>query len=113
MAIASTKMIKSMTYFEYNPISAISSDENYNVRVLQILPSPDSHSPINATLVNITLEEYEPYEALSYCWDDTSIKVPITVNGKKFDAPTNYFAAIQKLRKTDVIRRIWIDAIFC
>ncbi|TGO46792.1 hypothetical protein BCON_0307g00030 [Botryotinia convoluta] len=57
------------------------------------------------------LGESEPYEALSYCWEDASIKVPITANRKKFGITTSLFAAMQKLRKPDVIRRIWIDAI--
>ncbi|KAM0136390.1 hypothetical protein ACHAP3_004620 [Botrytis cinerea] len=55
--------------------------------------------------------EGEPYEALSYCWGDASVKVPIIVNGKMFPVTTNLFAALRKLRKTDSIRRIWIDAI--
>ncbi|KAF7885849.1 uncharacterized protein EAF02_004358 [Botrytis sinoallii] len=101
----------SLPDFEYSPIPTVSSNGNSNIRVLQILPSPYSHSSINTTLVNATLGESEPYEALSYCWGDASVKVPITVNGKKFDVTTNLFAAMQKLRKTDVNRRIWIDAI--
>ncbi|KAF7887932.1 uncharacterized protein EAF01_011086 [Botrytis porri] len=45
--------------------------------------------------------EPEPYEALSYCWGDAICKVPITVNGKRFDVITNLFAAMQKLKETD------------
>ncbi|KAF5868200.1 putative heterokaryon incompatibility protein [Botrytis fragariae] len=39
------------------------------------------------------------------------IKFPVTVNGKGFGDTANLFAAMQKLRKTNAIQRIWIDAI--
>ncbi|PVH76472.1 heterokaryon incompatibility, partial [Cadophora sp. DSE1049] len=51
------------------------------------------------------------YESLSYCWGDGGVKVPISLDGLRFEVTTNLHAALQRLRMYARTRRIWIDAI--
>jgi hypothetical protein len=51
------------------------------------------------------------FEALSYVWGDPLITRPIQLNGQAFQVTENLEAALRRLRHTDRIRIMWIDAI--
>jgi hypothetical protein len=51
------------------------------------------------------------FEALSYVWGDPLITRPIKLNGQPFQVTENLEAALRRLRHTDRVRIMWIDAI--
>ncbi|KAK7954656.1 hypothetical protein PG988_015350 [Apiospora saccharicola] len=57
--------------------------------------------------MNITKD----YEALSYCWGEASITKPILLDSKSYPVTTNLFDGLQRLRKSDGLRRLWIDSL--
>jgi len=56
-------------------------------------------------------QRYISYEALSYCWGDTTIKTPIICNGARLDVTQSLKVALQHLRNEKEVRVLWIDAI--
>jgi hypothetical protein len=68
--------------------------------------------------INIFLSHHDfktnstAYEALSYRWGDPLDTQPIVCEGKRFNATTNLYLALHRLRyEAEEPRRIWIDAI--
>lgn len=51
------------------------------------------------------------YDALSYVWGDTSIRLPIILNGKQLLITTNLENSLRRLRHESEPRILWIDAI--
>src|SRR4051794_16947498 len=51
------------------------------------------------------------YEAISYTWGSTEKFAYITVDGSKLDITENLFQALQHVRKENIDRILWIDAI--
>lgn len=90
----------------YPPLSS----EDYEIRLLTLLPGDSDCSIISCTLENISLNETIEYEALSYTWGDPGVTETILVNGFAVQATTNLVAALWQLRSTEP-RVLWIDAI--
>ena len=51
------------------------------------------------------------YEAISYCWGDSTTREQITLNQFSFDAPASAAEALRHLRFSDQSRILWIDVL--
>ncbi|OHE96825.1 hypothetical protein CORC01_07792 [Colletotrichum orchidophilum] len=71
---------------------------------------PDRQSQEKEEVIQ-DVETFLPYEALSYCWGDTGIRNMITVDGKALFITDNLLGALKNLRRTEVDRILWVDAI--
>ena len=92
----------------YEPLDA----DNYEFRVLSILPD-EIISPIRCNLRKTSLIDQgtvPTYSALSYCWGDPDIRVPILVNDAHTTVTMNLYTAIWYLRELKIYE-IWVDAI--
>ena len=59
----------------------------------------------------MSLNDFPKYEALSYCWGDTSEMTPIEMQEGTFNVTKNLRSALFHLRREDTSRTLWIDAI--
>ncbi|KAK3385601.1 heterokaryon incompatibility protein-domain-containing protein [Podospora didyma] len=84
--------------------------ERAAIRLLVLLPG-DGLATITCTLREVTFENMESYEALSYEWGDAGSPQTILVNDKDFDVGQNLYQALRHLRLPDAERILWIDAI--
>jgi hypothetical protein len=82
------------------------------IRLLRILPDAEG-TDIRCELFDFQIRSFHSslYEALSYCWGDATKKYKIGLNGKNHCVATNLFAALHRLRDSDLPRVVWIDAI--
>jgi hypothetical protein len=76
------------------------------------LPSLDKPDAIFIELIDVSLENSPPYEALSYTWSTYSDhNKPIYCDGKILRVTPNLEAALRQLRLQDENYLFWIDAI--
>jgi hypothetical protein len=81
-------------------------------RLITILPSNDPLEPVAYTIHNVELKGCRPYVALSYAWGNPAITTPILINGIERHVTTNLEAALQHLRVSEHICKLfWVDAI--
>lgn len=66
---------------------------------------------IQCTLQTVSLDDPPEFAALSYVWGETSLKRPITVDGKIFDVPENLDEGLRAFRKRRKPRTLWVDYI--
>lgn len=90
----------------YQPLSS----EDYEIRLLTLLPGDSDSSLISCTLAHTSLNEIIKYEALSYVWGNPSATETILVNGVEWQATSNLVAALRQLRSKEP-RTLWVDAI--
>ncbi|KAF4500718.1 Heterokaryon incompatibility 6, OR allele [Fusarium agapanthi] len=100
---------KFIAMFSYNSIGGVLSSTQ--IRLLHLLPATNIDDAIEARLEVVTPDQNPVYEALSYCWGDTSHLQEIRCNDQRFQVTENLFSALQHLRNEDTERTLWIDAI--
>ncbi|KAK6826671.1 hypothetical protein RU639_004778 [Aspergillus parasiticus] len=85
------------------------------IRMLRLLPSEDNTAQIQCQLVDYTLPtpgtEDHPYEALSYVWGSENTPQSILIDGQTLSVTENLYTALLYLRKRQLERLLWIDAI--
>lgn len=82
-----------------------------SIRLLQLQPGPRDE-PISCNLQPANFNDNLPaYEALSYVWGSSSDTRPIICNGREMAITRNLRNALQRLRRHDSTRLIWVDAI--
>ncbi|KAF4447078.1 hypothetical protein F53441_9377 [Fusarium austroafricanum] len=81
------------------------------IRLLHLFPATDTNDPIESRLEVVDLEEKPVYEALSYCWGDSTQLREIKCNLQEFQVTENLLSALQHLRNEHSERTLWIDAI--
>lgn len=64
-----------------------------------------------ASLTSVVLLEVRNYEALSYNWGNMKDIAAITLNGNIFKVTTHLEVALRHLRRPDMVRRLWVDAL--
>jgi hypothetical protein len=84
---------------------------NLQFRLLTVLPGSKVHDPINCELTTHPMSQHPEYEALSYCWGDGTRERLVSCNDQPFKVTENVECALKKLRRPDVPRLLWIDAI--
>lgn len=91
----------------YTPLNV-----NHNeIRLIRLLPSNISSSPIQCMLATVSLSTNLPYNALSYVWSDQKGTVPISVNGTPFNVTRNLYTTLKYLRRDHEDLILWVDAI--
>lgn len=95
-----------MDSFVYNTLQT----HRPQIRLLLLLPGLD-HEKISCSLITVFLDDAPQYEALSYTWGDTNVKVSIVLHGQDFLVGTNLKAALCHLRLVTRVRKLWIDAV--
>ena len=104
---------QTLQFYDYVPI------QRNQVRILLLQPSITWESSIECSLQTIALETWsveqapDGYEALSYCWGESSKSEPhyICCHDKQLEVRKNLHLALRRLRLQQGIRRLWIDAI--
>ncbi|KAI1740751.1 heterokaryon incompatibility protein-domain-containing protein [Xylaria scruposa] len=92
-------------------------DHDDSFRLVYLEPG-QKNDVISVRLENARLSDTPPYEALSYTWGDatqtTTIQISNDLNGSKSTVhgiSLNCYSALQRLRRPDEHRALWIDAI--
>ena len=68
-------------------------------------------SPTNDPTGKLTINAAPPYESVSYCWGDTSVKTTVAVENAPVEVPQTAASALHRLRSPDFARTLWIDAL--
>ncbi|KAI0549271.1 heterokaryon incompatibility protein-domain-containing protein [Xylaria curta] len=92
-------------------------DHDDSFRLVYLEPG-QKNDVISVRLENARLSDTPPYEALSYTWGDatqtTTIQISSDLDGYKptvHSIALNCYLALQRLRRPDERRALWIDAI--
>ncbi|OAG19712.1 HET-domain-containing protein [Alternaria alternata] len=81
------------------------------IRLLHILPSESTESPVSCELRQYEIDDIPAYEALSYCWGDSAERREIVCNGATHWVTMNLRDALVRLRLTNEARIVWADAL--
>jgi hypothetical protein len=81
------------------------------IRLVHVEPARDVAAPLLCNLIIVSLDGDTQYEALSYVWGDPNARKQIHLNGSLFHVTVNLEAALRRLRLSDQVRIIWIDAL--
>ncbi|KAK8023704.1 HET-domain-containing protein [Apiospora rasikravindrae] len=87
--------------------------ESLEFRLL-LLQAGEGDEPIKCQLVHASLKEgadRPSYETISYCWGDPAQTAGIFVDGLEMEVPLSARRVLQRMRKYDADRTLWIDAI--
>lgn len=82
-----------------------------DIRLLELNPSEDPGAPPVCCLVHVNLSKVPAYEALSYVWGKRKTKSSIVLNSQTFTVTSNLAAILRRLRRKNISRRLWVDAI--
>ncbi|KAI0128025.1 heterokaryon incompatibility protein-domain-containing protein [Xylariales sp. AK1849] len=92
----------------YRPLDALRQE----IRLFELLPSPDMNCPIQGNLFHASLSSSPIYEALSYAWGQPLQLTKAIVLGSQTTYITpNLDMALRHLRLQDRSRTLWIDAV--
>lgn len=92
---------------------AYSALESQHIRVLKLEPSSEHDAVIVCSMSMISLEgtPRPQYEALSYVWGDLSERQEIHLDGQPTPVTRNLWTALRYIRRSDISRTLWVDAI--
>jgi hypothetical protein len=92
--------------FEYHQLEA------RDFRILLLGPGEESDQ-LKATLKHVSLADYgmPEYETTSYACGEPSLTASILIDGKLLAIPASSAEVLCRVRKSDSIRTIWIDAV--
>jgi hypothetical protein len=92
--------------FEYHPLEA------RDFRILLLSPGEESDQ-LKETLKHVSLADYgmPEYETTSYACGEPSLTASILIDGKLLAIPASSAEVLCRVRKSDSIRTIWIDAV--
>jgi len=93
------------SFYEYQPIS-----EPQGFRLLRLEPGR-GRDPLRCTLLEAGLDDYMPYEAISYRWGIHMHRTGVFCNEKTIPVTRNLVEALQVFRRRDFARILWTDAI--
>lgn len=79
------------------------------IRLLHLEPGW-GNDIIQVTLRPVRLSEKPSYEAISYCWGDAEDTRKVHCEGQLLHVTVGLFTALMRLRKQDVVRVLWADA---
>lgn len=95
--------------FLYKPLS--NSSNTPQIRMLKLLPAEEPLDAVHCQLIVVAVHDCSPYEALSYCWGNTTRNHTVHCNGLPLQVTQNLFSALQHLRSTQSPRTLWVDSI--
>jgi hypothetical protein len=87
--------------------------EDFEIRLLTILPSADFSAPISCRIHVTALAQSPPpkYRALSYVWGDPRNTLEISLNGVSLQVTINLASALRHIRDKEEEVVLWADAI--
>ena len=86
--------------------------ESDQIRVIDIYPNlHTTNNLISCCMRSVRLSDNPHYEALSYCWGDSTLNKGIICNGKRLWITTNLYEALCRLQDRHGTRTIWADAV--
>lgn len=91
--------------YEYTPLYG-----SQDLRTLFLDPG-EFDDDISCTVCATSMDNIGTYEALSYAWDDPTLTHGILCEDKVIPVAANLYSALRRLRLSNKIRRLWIDAI--
>src|ERR1700744_932624 len=91
----------------HRPIDSVSGD----IRLISLKPSTTIEADIHCELIDATLTDPPPYEALSYVCGDPSITRDLFLDGVPVPVTTNLESALRHLRQETQPRILWTDAL--
>ncbi|KAK5111526.1 hypothetical protein LTR62_004821 [Meristemomyces frigidus] len=94
--------------YTYTPLDP----KQKQIRLLDLQPG-DPEAPVVCSLRVVSLVDGQDpdYEAVSYAWGDANLREEVQVNGSLLSVPLSTARALSRLRETDQVRTVWIDAI--
>ena len=96
--------------FEYKALPEPAGQTGH-IRLLTIAPG-EPRNDISATLEAHAVDSLPDFTAISYCWGDAKLNMPVVVNGARFRVTTNLYAALLHLKLSGRSNtKLWIDAI--
>ena len=99
-------MEQPISFFPYRPL------RTSPIEIRLVLINPGSFSaPLHCNLEYALLDDKPKFEALSYVWGDPNDRLPIWLDGKRFNVTRNLESALRHMRQEDTVRMFWIDAI--
>ena len=97
-----------MDRFRYQPLPIETKKDH--IRVIELLPGNKS-SMIRCSIHEVSLTNHPPYEAISYRWGSSEMKLSILIEGGNFEVSENLWAALWFLRDANEKRVLWADTI--
>ncbi|KAF7509744.1 hypothetical protein GJ744_007439 [Endocarpon pusillum] len=100
----------SLPAFCYDPLPITDPENSSNpaFRLLELHPGQESEE-VQCTLIESRLLNKDPYETISYRWDDA--QTTIVCNGRALSIRRSLAGALRALRYRDQPRLLWADAI--
>ncbi|KAL2163029.1 hypothetical protein VTH06DRAFT_6865 [Thermothelomyces fergusii] len=95
-----------MAISEYQYIPLRHDDE---IRLLHL--EPGTTGDVHFTLHPVRLSEKPSYEAISYHWGDPNVTQVVYCEGKPLRVTTNLYTGLKRLRRRDIARVLWADAV--
>jgi hypothetical protein len=83
---------------------------NNHIRLLELQPAEIS-TAIKCHLFVVPLDHLSSYEAISYLWGDSNVKVDVICDGKFIGVTPNLRDALRRVRLPSNKRILWADAI--
>jgi hypothetical protein len=80
------------------------------IRILELHPGSEEDD-IHISLQEVPLNIDPEYEAISYCWGNSTDKDPILCDGLRLDITESLYTALLSLRYADKPRMLWADAV--
>jgi Heterokaryon incompatibility protein (HET) len=114
-AIAHSKMARASVWpsYNYEALPPKTEKEHY-IRVLDLLPAAHREERLDCVIHNVEIGSGAidgPYEALSYVWGNDTACDFVLCGKARVTIGRNLSFALRRLRRTDQIRTLWIDAI--
>jgi hypothetical protein len=95
--------------YKHQPLSTSRS-----IRLLQCKkhrPSVTSLNQLDLRLVEATLDDLPPYDALSYAWGDNNPTSSIVCEGRALPVTANCEAALREILPNDQDHFVWVDSL--
>ncbi|KAH8721650.1 heterokaryon incompatibility protein-domain-containing protein [Ilyonectria robusta] len=96
--------------YKYIPI-----EQTHSIRLLELQPATSWQSPIEVSLREYSLDACPEFGALSYTWatedGDSSLSKCLECGGGIIKITANCEAALVRLRQSEEVRVLWVDAI--
>lgn len=92
--------------YEYQPLPNARS-----ARYMTLRPASSDNDPLVCSLYTAKLNQFPPYEAISYVWGTPSKDRSITCDGRIIRITANLFDALRQVRSATKPRMLWVDSI--
>ena len=96
---------------QYTPLPSASSFRLLQLRLVHSSNTGSGAGPLRGSLVEVSLDDYPEYHALSYTWGDPTPTELVLLDGKYLGITANCAAALRRLMRGKGGMLIWVDSI--